>query len=216
MTFIQMEQVMAMTALAKDDVRDKRQAILSAARDLFASQGYEETTIAEIARAAGMAVGTVYLYFQNKHDILVDVCLALKAEVAQVIRSPEILALPVQQVPRAVIEATFHNARKNLRFMNCFEVEGQTPQELLRLRTTQDEIAGSLDLYFQHLVAQGELAPFDTAAYAVLLNNLVSATLHQCFAVEQGAREEFYREGVIELAERLFFGPPLTVGVTAP
>ena len=36
---------MAMAALAKDDVRDKRQAILSAARDLFARQGYEETTI---------------------------------------------------------------------------------------------------------------------------------------------------------------------------
>src|SRR5215468_4498984 len=115
---------MDMTALAKDDVRDKRRAILTAARELFASQGYEETTIAEIARAAGVAVGTVYLYFQSKHDVLVDVCLALKAEVAQVIQSPEILALPPQQVPRAVIEATFRTSRKNLRFMNSFQVEG--------------------------------------------------------------------------------------------
>jgi hypothetical protein len=45
-----------------------------------------------------------------------------------------------------------------------------------------------------------------------MLNNLVSATLHQCFAAEQGAREEFYREGLIELVERLFFGPPLVAG----
>jgi AcrR family transcriptional regulator len=203
---------MDMTAPARDDVRDKRQAILSAARELFASQGYEETTIAEIARAAGLAVGTVYLYFQNKHDILVDVCLALKAEVAQVIQSPEILALPLQQVPRAIIEATFRNARKNLRFMNSFQVEGQSPAEVARLRASEDEIAGSLNVYFQHLVAQGQLAPFDTAVYAELLNNLVSATLHQCFAVEGGAREEFYREGIIELVERLFFGPSLTSG----
>lgn len=200
---------MVMTALAKDDVRDKRQAILTAARDLFASQGYEETTIAEIARAAGMAVGTVYLYFQNKHDILVDVCLALKAEVAQVIRSPEILALPVRQVPRAVIEATFRTSRKNLRFMNTFQVEGQSPGEVARLRASEDEIASSLNAYFQYLIAQGQIAPFDTAAYAELLNNLVTATLQQCFAVEQGAREEFYREGIIEFIERLFFGPPL-------
>ena len=42
-----------MTALAKDDVRDKRQAILTAARELFASQGYEETTIADIMRGRG-------------------------------------------------------------------------------------------------------------------------------------------------------------------
>jgi hypothetical protein len=45
-----------------------------------------------------------------------------------------------------------------------------------------------------------------------MLNNLVSATLQQCFAVEQGVREEFYREGVIEFIERLFFGPPLVAG----
>jgi len=44
---------MDMTALAKDDVRDKRQAILTAARELFASQGYEETTIADIMRGRG-------------------------------------------------------------------------------------------------------------------------------------------------------------------
>jgi AcrR family transcriptional regulator len=198
-----------MAALAKDDVRDKRQAILTAARELFASQGYEETTIAEIARAAGVAVGTVYLYFQNKHDVLLDVCLALKAEVAQVIQSPAILALPLRQVPRAVIEATFRTSRKNLRFMNSFQVEGRSPSEIARLRASEDEVANSLNAYFQYLIAQGQIAPFDTAAYATLLNNLVSASLHQCFAVEGGAREEFYREGLVELIERLFFGPPL-------
>jgi AcrR family transcriptional regulator len=207
---------MDMAALAKDDVRDKRQAILTAARELFASQGYEETTIAQIARAAGVAVGTVYLYFQNKHDILVDVCLALNAEVAQVIQSPEILALPLQQVPRAVIEATFRNARKNLRFMNYFQVEGQSPGEVARLRASKDVIANSLDAYFQYLITQGQVPPFDTAAYAELINGLVSITLHECFAVQGGVREEFYREGVIAFIERLFFGPPLAGGVATP
>ena len=157
-------------------MRDKRQAILTAARELFAGQGYEETTIAEIARAAGVAVGTVYLYFQNKHDVLVDVCLALKAEVAQVIQSPEILALPLQQVPRAVIEATFRTSRKNLRFMNSFQVEGQSPAEVARLQGAQDEVSGALNAYFQAVIAQRQAPPFDTAVYAEMLNNLVSAT----------------------------------------
>jgi hypothetical protein len=143
---------------------------------------------------------------------LVDVCLALKAEVAQVIQSPEILALPLQQVPRAIIEATFRTSRKNLRFMNSFQVEGQSPAEVARLQGAQDEVAGSLNAYFQGLIAQGQVSPFDTAVYAEMLNNLVSATLQQCFAVEQGAREEFYREGLIEFIERLFFGPPLVAG----
>src|SRR5262249_4351908 len=116
-----------MTALAKDDVRDKRQAILNAARDLFASRGYEETTIAQIARGAAMALGTSSLYSKKNHAILVGVCRALKAGVAQVIHPPETLAWPPQQAPRAVIEASFRTSRKNLRFMNSFQVEGQSP-----------------------------------------------------------------------------------------
>src|SRR5690348_13769476 len=100
----------------RDDVRDKRQAILRAARELFAGKGYDDTTIAEIAQAAGVAVGTVYLYFENKHDILVDVCLALNTDIARVIQSPAILALPVREVPRAVIAAAFRSCRENMRF----------------------------------------------------------------------------------------------------
>ncbi|HLZ25200.1 MAG TPA: TetR/AcrR family transcriptional regulator [Ktedonobacterales bacterium] len=195
---------------ARHDTLDKRQSILYAARELFAVHGYDDTTIAQIAQAASVAVGTVYLYFANKHDILIDVCLALNAEIARVIQSPAILALPVRQVPRAIIEESFRSSRKNMRFMVYYQVEAQSPDETLRLRMAKQEIADALDVYFQWLIAQGQLPPFPTATYAELLNDLVSATLQQCFAFEHGEREDFYREGVIELIERLFFGPPLT------
>jgi AcrR family transcriptional regulator len=192
-----------------NDIRDKRRAILRAARELFATQGYDDTTIAEVARAAGVAVGTVYLYFANKHDILVDVCLELNEEIAAVIQSPAILALPLRQAPRAIIEATFRASRENMRFMTYYQVEAQSPAEAQRLRTANQQIADALQAYFQWLIAEGQLSPFDVAAYAELLNDLVSATLRQCFALEHGEREAFYREGVIEFIERLFFGPPL-------
>lgn len=191
------------------EIRDKRLAILRAARELFANNGYDDTTIAEIAREAGVAVGTVYLYFANKHDILVDVCLVLNAEIAQVIQSRDILSLPLEQAPRAIIEATFRNARENMRFMTYYQVEAQSPVETARLRAGKQQIVDALDAYFKALIAQQQLPPFDTAAYAEHLNNLVSATLQQCFAYEHGEREAFYRESIIELIERLFFGPPL-------
>jgi TetR/AcrR family fatty acid metabolism transcriptional regulator len=196
----------------RDDGRDKRQAILRAARELFATQSYDDTTIAEIARAAGVAVGTVYLYFTNKHDILVDVCLVLNEEIAQVIQSPANLALPLRQVPRAIIEAVFRKSREHIRFMTYYQVEAQSPEEIRRLRATKQQIADALDVYFQVLVSQGQVPPFDTGVYAEQLNNLVSAALQQCFAFEHGERETFYREGVIEVIERLFFGPPLIGG----
>lgn len=194
---------------AREDVGDKRRAILQAARELFASQGYDDTTIAEIAKAAGVAVGTVYLYFENKHDVLMDVCLELNAEVAQVMASPEILALPLRQIPRALIEASFQISRKNMRFMTYYQVDPLSPAETARMRAADQEVSDALQAFFQILIEQGKFPAFDTATYAEILNIVVGATLKYCFAFEHGEREEFYREGVIAVVERLFFGPPV-------
>jgi TetR/AcrR family transcriptional regulator, fatty acid metabolism regulator protein len=47
-----------------------RDSILAAARDAFAKNGFEGTSIADIARAAGVSDGLVYRYFANKRDLL--------------------------------------------------------------------------------------------------------------------------------------------------
>jgi TetR/AcrR family transcriptional regulator, fatty acid metabolism regulator protein len=51
---------------------DKHHRILEAAVKVFAKQGFYESTIAQIASEAGVADGTIYLYFKNKDDILVQ------------------------------------------------------------------------------------------------------------------------------------------------
>lgn len=52
---------------------DKGHAILRAAISTFARHGFFNAQVADIARAAGVAAGTVYLYFQNKDDLLVSI-----------------------------------------------------------------------------------------------------------------------------------------------
>jgi TetR/AcrR family fatty acid metabolism transcriptional regulator len=51
---------------------DKYQRILEAAIKVFAEQGFFQSTISQIAKEAGVADGTIYLYFKNKDDILVQ------------------------------------------------------------------------------------------------------------------------------------------------
>jgi len=51
-------------------VSDKREAILRAAIKIFAGFGYFNSKVSDIAAEAGVADGTVYLYFKNKEDIL--------------------------------------------------------------------------------------------------------------------------------------------------
>ena len=51
----------------------KREAILRAAIEVFADRGFFGAQVADIARAAGVAAGTVYLYFHGKDDLLVSI-----------------------------------------------------------------------------------------------------------------------------------------------
>lgn len=52
---------------------DKRDLILRAATKVFAQNGYFQSQVADVARVAGVAAGTVYLYFQSKDDLLVSI-----------------------------------------------------------------------------------------------------------------------------------------------
>jgi len=52
---------------------DKRRRILDAAVKVFAEKGFFQARVSDIARLAGVADGTIYLYFKNKDDLLISI-----------------------------------------------------------------------------------------------------------------------------------------------
>jgi len=54
-------------------MNDKRERILKAGVNVFARRGFYSAKVSEIARAAGVADGTIYLYFRNKDEILLSI-----------------------------------------------------------------------------------------------------------------------------------------------
>ncbi len=75
-SFMSRAVVAAITKRAADVARpavvDKRDAILRAATQVFAQRGFFNAQVADVAKAAGVAAGTVYLYFRSKDDLLVS------------------------------------------------------------------------------------------------------------------------------------------------
>ena len=57
---------------------DRRTQLLQAAESVFASKGYADTTMADIAEAAGVTRPTVYAYFSSKDDVLAGVAGAVR------------------------------------------------------------------------------------------------------------------------------------------
>jgi TetR/AcrR family transcriptional regulator, fatty acid metabolism regulator protein len=51
---------------------DKRERILDAAERVFARRGFFSSRVSEIAREAGVADGTIYLYFKSKDELLIS------------------------------------------------------------------------------------------------------------------------------------------------
>jgi TetR/AcrR family fatty acid metabolism transcriptional regulator len=204
-----------MPETTREDTRTKRRAILDAATELFAKQGYEETTIADIAQAAGVAVGTVYLYFRNKHEIYSSVSIDWVESIARVLQDPAIATLPVRQVPRAVIEASFRICHDNNELMPLFQIDVQSAEEIWQHKLAEGSIAKAIDAFLRQAIEQGQLAPFDTEMYAKILFGMVHSVLYECFCIEHGENEELYRERTIEVIERLFFGPSLIEDLTS-
>ena len=62
---------------------DKKQALKTAAYDVFSKKGYKETGISEIAKRAGVAVGSFYNYYNNKEAIFLDVYVEENSRVRQ-------------------------------------------------------------------------------------------------------------------------------------
>ncbi len=63
-----MSDIPAMTR--RQRVEEREHAIIAAARAVFVEHGYDGARMAEIARRAGIAEGTVYLYFKTKVDLM--------------------------------------------------------------------------------------------------------------------------------------------------
>ena len=58
--------------MSKRKDNEKHHRIIEAATKIFAKNGFYQSKIAQIAKEAGVADGTIYIYFENKDDILIS------------------------------------------------------------------------------------------------------------------------------------------------
>ncbi|MCP4449232.1 MAG: TetR/AcrR family transcriptional regulator [Myxococcales bacterium] len=65
---------------------DKRARILAAAETVFAESGFFQAKVSQIAKEAGVADGTIYLYFKSKDDVLISLFESRMSEVCERMR----------------------------------------------------------------------------------------------------------------------------------
>jgi len=109
-------------------VIDKREAILRAAIKVFARKGYFNSKVSDIAGEAGIADGTVYLYFKSKDEILHSVFDRAMAEfIAEGRRELALIADPAEKLHRiAELHLEKLGADRDLAIVFQVELRGST------------------------------------------------------------------------------------------
>jgi TetR/AcrR family fatty acid metabolism transcriptional regulator len=125
-------------AAARIDRTDKRDALLRAAIDTFAARGFFNAQVADVARAAGVAAGTVYLYFRGKDDLLISIFeRTMKEAIADGRKSVDRLTDPVERL-REIARLHLGRLGRDRALAVVFQVElRQSTKFMERFSSTQ-------------------------------------------------------------------------------
>lgn len=138
----------------KQQVETTQTRIINAARQLFGQRGFHGTTTAEIARAAGVAEGTIYRYFTDKKDLLVACVLPVIEEAVR--REKAIVTGPS---PRAILTARIKERvsviREHLEIFDVLFTEGKHHPEIAAILLAQVSSQISQSEWEQLLAALG-------------------------------------------------------------
>ena len=183
----------------QEQAAETRRRIIQAAHDLFVGMGYGSTTIADIARTAGVAVETVYAAFRNKHTLLrqvwyvsfrgdeEDVRLWDRPEIRTVIAEPD---LARRFNAQAVVLTAVFGRITPLLLMLQGAVASQ-PAAAAMLAEFDERRLDAAGKYARAAAATGQLAVSEDECRDVLWSTLDGALWHRLVAERGWSDERF-------------------------
>jgi len=117
---------------------DKPQQIIEAAVRVFARKGYYNSRVSDIAREAGIAAGTIYLYFRTKDDILVTLFRDKMAEFVGALRKAIAGEPDAASKVRRLVSLHFRMLEENPDLAEVVQVELRQGQKFFRGASSQE------------------------------------------------------------------------------
>ena len=193
-----------------------RGSILRAARDTFVAKGFHEATTHDVARAAGLSVGSIYTYFASKDELIRESILAAnKAENDAVLRDIHSDGTSRSKISRAI--AGWYRFTIEAPGVPAFLAEAwaaASRKPLIRDMVAQrrERIATVATVVLQEGVAAGELAPdLDVETTARALGAMLDGIVLEC--VSSGVPPP---RGDVQRRAMLLIGPSLAKRPAAP
>ncbi len=159
----------------------RRDALLSAAAEVFLDKGVSEATVSDITEAAGVAKGTFYLYFDSKDHVLaalrerfVDEALGQATEALGRLEDSDLWQLTSEYIEE-VIDYHLENAALLVVVMH----QAATPETAEMLGACERKLREIIVTGIRAGIDAGEFSVDDPDMTASLLMNAIEGTIHQ-------------------------------------
>ncbi|WP_303969865.1 TetR/AcrR family transcriptional regulator [Sporosarcina ureae] len=141
--------------------KPKYKQIVDAAVIVIAENGYHQAQVSKIAKEAGVADGTIYLYFKNKEDILISVFREKMAIFVENIKEILKKDLPIAGKLQLVVESHFRVLQEDphLAIVTQLELRQSNKDLRFQINNVLKEYMVLLDTLLEEGVEKGELSP---------------------------------------------------------
>jgi len=186
----------------------KDELIREAAIRLFSRQGFYKTRAEEIAQEAGVAVGTIYNYFQNKEDILLSI---FKTEFEDRMRGFRDLLksdIPIQEKIRRILEEHFSRlkSRGDLAQLIMQERFNPGPGFRTKLRELYRGMLERIEALIQEGIEKGWVRPCHPKIIAYALLGVVESISVYALTYPEQEAQKVLKEAPSELADLIWNG----------
>ena len=180
---------------------ERRALILQVARQQFAHTGFAGTTMADIARAAGMGAGSLYVYFPTKDAIALTLVQAYLDELERAIIPPMLELKGGEAIARSIAVG--------------FELAAQHEDIILLLHQVPPEmivpicqrLPQALEPAVAHQISQGRFRPADPQFITQWVNNQINWAINAC-VLEKRDSLASYQQQLTELILRAVLPSP--------
>lgn len=199
-----------LTKVARQErAEERRSQILRAALEVFSRRGFHGATIREIASQAGLAEGTIYLYFPSKQDVLKGV-FAVIAEDA---------AAPVADEPAGDDDVAFlttfirtrvQSLSRYASLLRLIAHEADLREDLRGefVARLHEQFVARLEAYLKTRIAQGAFRPMNTALAASTCFRLMMSyvMVHRVLELDSAMARYTEEEHIAEMVALILYG----------
>jgi AcrR family transcriptional regulator len=177
----------------------RSEEILAAARRVFASRGFRGTTIADIADEAGIALGTIYLYFASKEAVFAALHQQLNGLIGAALTAV-VDAATLEETVRLRIAQVFDVCARNHDLLRLVVLNTDPESEVTkRLRSEAAVRERPLTGLFEQAMAQGLIRDGDACIMTRLITGLVTIAVYQAFVIADGKDAAKYEDACVEM-----------------